>query len=141
MAKMNKHKIIKDYEDKYLKKDITKFKVGDTVEVFVKIIEEDKKRVQVFTGIVLKKQGTGARKTFTVRKVSFGEGVERTFPLHSPNIDKIVISKKGNVKRAKLYYLREKFGKEAKIEGDDIYAVKAKNTEAAPREESPKEGA
>jgi large subunit ribosomal protein L19 len=137
---MNKDKMIRDYEDSYLKKGIPAFRIGDTVEVHVKIIEEGKKRIQVFTGIVIKKKGTGARQTFTVRKISFTEGVERTFPIHSPNIEKIVVAKKGNVQRAKLYYLRKKIGKKTKIEGEDVYEKKSPSSNAAPREEGKKEG-
>ncbi|MFH1753328.1 MAG: 50S ribosomal protein L19 [Candidatus Omnitrophota bacterium] len=131
---MDKGKIIREYEEEYMKKDLPKFKVGDTIDVHVKIIEEGKKRVQVFSGVVIKKQGSGGRKTFTVRKISFAEGVERSFPLHSPNIEKIVVSKKGGVKRAKLYYLRGKIGKKAKIEGEDIYAEKKAAPESRPQE-------
>jgi len=127
---MNKQKIIRDYENQYMKKDVPHFRVGDTVDVHVKIIEEGKKRIQVFSGIVIKKQGSGGRKTFTVRKISFAEGVERSFPIHSPNIEKVVISKKGGVKRAKLYYLRKKIGKKSKIEGEDIYGEKKASSDA-----------
>lgn len=141
MKKLNKQKILLDYESQYMKKDVPHFRVGDVIDVHVKIIEEGKKRIQVYTGIVIKKQGSGGRKTFTVRKISFAEGVERSFPVHSPNIEKIVVSKKGNAKRAKLYYLRKRIGKKAKFEEKDKYAEKTSSADAAPRKESAKEGA
>ena len=137
---MNKQKAIQDFEKGNIKKDIPKFRAGDTVEVFVKIVEEGKKRIQVFEGVVIKKRGTGARQTFTVRKVSYSEGVERTFPIHSPNTEKIVVIKKGNVRRAKLYYLRGKIGKKTKIEGKELHSEegKAPSPDAAPRKEGKK---
>jgi large subunit ribosomal protein L19 len=111
---MNKY--AKLIEAVHLKKDIPQFNVGDTVDVLVKIIEEGKARAQTFEGIVIAKKGSGIGETFTVRKISYGEGVERVFPLHSPSIEKIVLVKKGDVKRAKLYYLKKKIGKETKVE-------------------------
>lgn len=100
----------------YLKKDIPEFRVGDTVDVEVKIVEEGKSRAQTFEGIVIARAGSGIEQTFTVRKVSYGEGVERVFPLHSPSIEKIKLIKKGDVKRAKLYYLKSKVGKSIKVD-------------------------
>jgi large subunit ribosomal protein L19 len=138
---MDKGKTLRDFEKSYAKKDVPKFKVGDSVDVHVKIIEEGKKRIQVFAGIVIKKQNTGAKQTFTVRKVSFAEGVERTFPIHSPNVDKVVVTRKGNVKRSKLYYLRKKVGRKTKIEGEDVYAEKTSSEPDAPREKGAKKGA
>jgi large subunit ribosomal protein L19 len=91
------------------------FKAGDTVRVHFQVIEGSRRRVQVFEGIVIKRQGSGARETFTVRKLSFGVGVERTFPLHSPKIDQIEVMAIGDVNRAKLYFLRERVGKRARI--------------------------
>lgn len=99
----------------YLRDDIPEFRVGDTVEVDVKIVEGKTERVQVFKGVVIRRQGGGVRETFTVRKVSFGIAVERTFPVHSPNIDEIRVVFKGDVRRAKLYYLRNLRGKAARI--------------------------
>jgi len=96
-------------------RDVPQFKAGDTVRVHFKVIEGQRQRIQVFEGIVLKRQGAGARETFTVRKQSFGVGVERTFPLHSPKIDKIDVGAIGDVNRAKLYYLRGKVGKKARV--------------------------
>ncbi len=98
-----------------LRDDIPDFGAGDTVNVHVKVIEGAKERIQVFKGVVLRRQGGGIRETFTVRKESYGVGVERTFPVHSPNIDHIDVVTRGDVRRAKLYYLRELRGKKAKI--------------------------
>ena len=95
--------------------DIPEFRPGDTLKVHVKVIEGTRSRVQVFQGVVIRRQGSGVRETFTVRKVSFGVGVERTFPVHSPVIDKIEVVTRGDVRRAKLYYLRDLRGKAAKI--------------------------
>src|SRR5881409_3574851 len=106
--------VIQDLERAQLR-DVPRFKAGDTVRVHFKVIEGQRQRIQVFEGIVLKRQGAGARETFTVRKQSFGVGVERTFPLHSPKIDKIDVKAIGDVNRAKLYYLRERVGKKARV--------------------------
>jgi large subunit ribosomal protein L19 len=107
--------IIDSLERAQLRDGIPQFKAGDTVRVHFKVIEGQRHRIQVFEGIVLKRQGAGARETFTVRKQSFGVGVERTFPLHSPKIDKIEVSAIGDVNRAKLYYLRGKVGRKARV--------------------------
>jgi large subunit ribosomal protein L19 len=106
--------IIQSIEQAQLR-DVPVFKAGDTVRVHFKVIEGSRQRVQVFEGVVIKRQGSGVRETFTVRKQSFGVGVERTFPLHSPKIDRIEITQIGDVNRAKLYYLREKVGKKARV--------------------------
>jgi large subunit ribosomal protein L19 len=98
-----------------LRSDIPAFRPGDTLKVHVKVIEGNRSRIQVFQGVVIRRQGSGARETFTVRKVSFGVGVERTFPVHSPNIDKIEVFTRGDVRRAKLYYQRNRIGKAAQI--------------------------
>ena len=98
-----------------LRDDIPEFRPGDTLKVHVRVVEGSRERVQIFQGVVIRRQGAGARETFTVRKVSFGVGVERTFPVHSPNIDRIELFTRGAVRRAKLYYLRELRGKAAKI--------------------------
>ena len=98
-----------------IKKDRADFAPGDTVRVHVKVVEGEKERVQVFEGIMIRKRGAGARASFTVRRVSYGVGVERTFPTHSPRVEKIVVVKHGKVRRAKLYYLRERTGKSARI--------------------------
>ncbi len=98
-----------------LRSDIPSFRPGDTLKVHVRVIEGTRSRVQVFQGVVIRRQGSGARETFTVRKISFGVGVERTFPVHTPVIEKIELVTRGDVRRAKLYYLRELRGKAAKI--------------------------
>src|SRR5216110_4079466 len=109
------HRIIQDLEQRQLRGDRPDFKAGDTVRVHFQVIEGQRRRVQVFEGIVIKRQGAGVRETFTVRKNSFGVGVERTFPLHSPKIDKIDVTAIGDVNRAKLYYLRGRIGKKARV--------------------------
>jgi large subunit ribosomal protein L19 len=108
-------KTIELLEQRQLRKGRPRFKAGDTVRVHFQVIEGQRRRIQVFEGIVIKRQGPGARETFTVRKQSFGVGVERTFPLHSPKIEKIEVMQIGDVNRAKLYYLREKVGKKARV--------------------------
>jgi large subunit ribosomal protein L19 len=112
---MDKLKLI---EEQQLKKDNPEFDVGDQLKVFIKIIEGDKARIHPFEGTVIGMRGKGLGATFTMRKTSFGEGVERTFPLHSPIISKIEVVKRGKVRRAKLYYLRKRVGKATKIEED-----------------------
>lgn len=106
---------IKIIEDNQTKKDVANFNIGDTVKVMTKILEGDKVRLHPFEGTVIAKNGSSIRTTFTVRKVSFGEGIERVFPLYSPAIDKIEVISRGKVKRAKLYYLRAKVGKKTKV--------------------------
>ena len=108
-------KVIETLERAQVRVEIPRFKAGDTVRVHFKVIEGQRARIQVFEGIVLKRQGAGARETFTVRKQSFGIGVERTFPLHSPKIERIEVAAIGDVNRAKLYYLRGKVGKKARV--------------------------
>ena len=98
-----------------LKSDIPNFRVGDTVQVHYNVVEGTRERIQVYEGTVIKRQGGAVQETFTVRRLSYGVGVERTFPLHSPRIDKIVVTRKGRVRRAKLYYLRDRQGKAAKV--------------------------
>ena len=98
-----------------LKSDIPNFRVGDTVQVHYKVVEGTRERIRVYEGTVIKRQGGAVQETFTVRRLSYGVGVERTFPLHSPRIDKIVVTRKGRVRRAKLYYLRDRQGKAAKV--------------------------
>jgi large subunit ribosomal protein L19 len=108
-------KVIETLERAQLRDNIPQFKAGDTVRVHFRVIEGQRQRIQVFEGVVIKRQGSGARETFTVRKQSFGVGVERTFPLHTPKIEKIEVAAVGDVNRAKLYYLRGKVGKKARI--------------------------
>ena len=107
--------IIRAIEEKQKKQDLPEFNVGDTVKVHYRITEGNRERIQVFQGDVIRRHGHTSRETFTVRKVSFSVGVERTFPVHSPKIDKIEVVRRGDVRRAKLYYLRKKVGKAAKI--------------------------
>ncbi len=109
---MNKVDVV---EKSRLRDDIPEFRPGDSVKVHVRVVEGSRSRIQVFEGVVIARKGGGLRETFTVRKVSFGVGVERTFPVHSPVIDKIEVSRRGAVRRAKLYYLRDRVGKKARI--------------------------
>jgi len=110
-------------ESEYLKKDIPAFNVGDTVRVMLKIPEADKVRLHPFEGIVIAKRGNGIKENFTIRRVSYGEGIERVFPLHSPSIERIEVVRSGKVRRAKLYYLRGKVGKRAtKIDSEEAKA-------------------
>ena len=112
---MNNTEIIKNIESAQMKEQIPEFHVGDTVKVYGKIIEGNRERIQVFEGTVIKKQGGSNRATFTVRKISNGVGVEKTWPLHSPNVEKVEVVRLGKVRRAKLYYLRDRVGKAAKV--------------------------
>lgn len=107
--------IIRSIEKAQLRTDLPTFGIGDTVRVFVKVVEGSRERLQAFEGTVMAKRNGGIRETFTVRRVSYGIGVERTFPLHSPRVDHIEVIRRGKVRRAKLYYLRKKVGKAAKI--------------------------
>ena len=109
------NQIIKEIEQAQLKESVDKFSVGDTVKVYGKIKEGNRERVQVFEGTVLKRQNGGIKETFTVRKISNGVGVEKTWPMHSPNVEKIEVVRLGKVRRAKLNYLRERIGKKAKV--------------------------
>ena len=109
------NEIIKKIEEEQLKAEVPQFRIGDTVRVHAKIKEGDKERIQVFEGVVLKKQGGSSRATFTVRKNSNGIGVEKTWPLHSPNVEKVEVVRAGKVRRAKLTYLRGRVGKRAKV--------------------------
>ena len=109
------NKIVSEIAAAQLRDDLPDFRPGDTVRVHVKVVEGNRSRIQVFTGVVIARNGRGVAEAFTVRKVSFGTGVERTFPLHSPIIEKIEVERRGDVRRAKLYYLRELRGKAARI--------------------------
>ncbi len=108
-------KIINELEKEQLRTDLPELQIGDTVRVFVKVVEGSSERLQNFEGIVIKMQGGGIRKSFTVRRISYGIGVERTFPYHSPRIGRIEVVRHGEVRRAKLYYLRDRVGKAAKV--------------------------
>ncbi len=107
--------IIDQLEQEQLRSDLSSFNIGDTVKVSVKVKEGDKERIQAYEGVVIARKGSGVRENFTVRRISFGVGVERTFPLHSPRIASIIVTRKGRVRRAKLYYLRGLSGKAAKV--------------------------
>jgi len=107
--------ILKSLELEQLKSDVTSFGVGDTVRVHIKVVEGKRERIQIFEGLVMKFQNGGIRETFTVRKLSSGVGVEKTFPLHSPKIEKIEVTRRGKVRRAKLNYIRDRVGKAAKV--------------------------
>lgn len=109
------NEIIKNIEAAQLKENVPSFNVGDTVKVYNKIKEGNRERIQIFEGTVLKKQGGSNRETFTVRKISNGVGVEKTWPLHSPNVEKVEVVRQGKVRRAKLFYLRDRVGKKAKV--------------------------
>ena len=109
------NEIIKKIEEEQLKSEVTPFRVGDTIRVHGKIKEGNRERIQIFEGVVIKRQGGGNRETFTVRKTSNGIGVEKTWPLHSPNVEKIEVVRSGKVRRAKLFYLRDRVGKAAKV--------------------------
>ncbi len=107
--------LIKEVERQFLKEDLPEFSPGDTVRVHVKVVEGTRERTQIFEGVVIRRQGSSLRETFTVRRVTYGIGVERIFPVHSPVISRIEVVKRGRVRRAKLYYLRERTGKRARI--------------------------
>jgi len=110
--------LINNIESEYLKQDLPEFKSGDTVKVNVKVIEGNRERIQTFEGVIIAANGAGVNKTITVRKLSFGVGVERIFPVHAPIVDSIEVVRKGKVRRSKLYYLRDRVGKSAKIKED-----------------------
>ena len=107
--------IIDEIEKEGLKKDVPAFEVGDTVKVYVKVVEAGKERLQAYEGVVIAKRNGSIRESFTVRRISFGVGIERTFPLHSPRIDRVEVVRRGKVRRAKLYYLRDRVGKSARV--------------------------
>ena len=107
--------IIREIEKEQLKSDVTPFNVGDTVRVYAKVVEGTRERLQMFEGTVIKRQNGSTRETFTVRRISYGVGVEKTWPLHSPRVDRIEVVRQGKVRRAKLFYLRERIGKAAKV--------------------------
>jgi large subunit ribosomal protein L19 len=130
---MNKTDLV---DQAYLRTDLPEFRPGDTVKVHVRVVEAGRERVQVFQGVVIRRQGGGLQETFTVRKISFGVGVERTFPVHSPSISKLEVVTRGRVRRAKLYYLRELRGKKARIRErrlseDELAAIAAAEAERA----------
>ncbi len=128
--------ILDKIESEQFRKNPVDFGVGDTVRVHTKVVEGDKERIQIFTGVVIGKRGRGLNETFTVRRISYGEGVERVFPVHSPRVDRIEVERKGSVRRAKLTYLRKRIGKGAVAvkEKDTSAAAKEKDTSAAAKE-------
>ena len=128
---MNKTDLV---EQSFLRRDLPEFRPGDTFKVYVRVVEAGRERVQVFQGVVIRRQGGGLRETFTVRKISFGVGVERTFPVHSPSIAKLELVSRGRVRRAKLYYLRDLRGKKARIRERRIDDAKLAAMEAAAAE-------
>ncbi|MFC2149428.1 50S ribosomal protein L19 [Candidatus Auribacterota bacterium] len=130
--------VIKKLDSAYLKKDVPKFKIGDVVKVYVKIIEGEKERLQVFNGTVIARKGSGLNATLTARRISFGEGVERVFMINSPRVEKIEVIKSGKVRRSKLYYLREKVGKGLKVkEKKKSVAVEGETAPAVNKVEEP----
>ena len=129
---------VREIEKTALKDKVTDFKIGDTVRVEVEIVEGDRTRTQPFEGVVIARKGSGSRETFTVRRIASGVGVERTFPLHSPRLAGIKVVRRGEVRRAKLYYLRRKVGKKARVKEGRIRRVTA---EPAKGEEAPEEAA
>lgn len=118
--------LLKTIESEQFRKDNAQFGVGDSVKVHTKVVEGDKERIQIFSGVVIGKRGAGLNETFTVRRISYGEGVERVFPLHSPRVDKIEVERHGSVRRAKLTYLRKRLGKGATL-------VREREEKAAPQ--------
>lgn len=128
--------ILGKIEQSYLKKDLPAFRVGDQVRVDVKVVEGESERVQAFEGVVIARRGHGMGASFTVRKVTFGVGVERTFPVHSPRVERIKVIRSGKVRRAKLYYLRNLAGKAARIEEQETGETKAASAPAAEKPES-----
>lgn len=132
---MSKPQIIQNLEKKQMKKNAGSFRVGDTVRVHTRIIEGEKERIQIFTGTVIARKGTGLSETFSVHRVAYGEGMERVFPLHSPRIAKIEVVKEGHVRRGKLYYLRGTSGKASKVKG----RIVARRKDEMEAEESPVE--
>jgi len=133
--------LISYVESKFQKKELPDFKVGDTVKVYTQFKEGERTRTQIFEGIVISRKGSGIKETFTVRKISYGEGVEKVFPIHSPAVVKVDVVRRGDVKRAKLYYLRGRVGKKATRVKEKIVTVKnRKESGDKNREEAPQEG-
>ncbi len=124
--------LVKKVESRYLKPEIDDFDIGDTVEVHCRILEGDKERIQVFSGVVIARSGSGTREMFTVRRIVQGEGVERKFPLHSPRIARIVVTRSSIVRRAKLYYLRDRVGKAVRLTERRVDQKKKRKTKAEP---------
>ncbi len=130
------HALVREIEKLYMPQNFPEFRVGDTVRVHVKVKERNKERIQVFEGVVIRIKGSGTGKTFTVRKESYGVGIERIFPFACPSIDKIEVTKRGKVRRAKLYYLRERRGKAAKIKEIKEWEIRKRAEESAAAKEA-----
>ncbi|NPA54120.1 MAG: 50S ribosomal protein L19 [Aquificae bacterium] len=130
------HALIREIEQTYMPQDFPEFRVGDTVKVHVKVKERNKERIQVFEGVVIRISGSGTGKTFTVRKESYGVGIERIFPFACPSIEKVEVTKRGKVRRAKLYYLRERRGKAAKIREIKEWEIRKRAEESAAAKEA-----
>lgn len=121
------NRIIENLEKGYMKDDVPEFEIGDSVDVHVKIVEGDKERVQIFSGTVIGRKGSGMRESFTVRRIVQGQGIERVFPIHSPSIVDIQVTRKSKVRRSKLYFLRSRRGKSARLKERRTYIPKKKN--------------
>lgn len=132
---MNTQKILEAVQRSYLKTDLPRFRAGDTVRVYVKVVEGESERIQPYEGVVIRRQGSGLSETFTVRKISFGIGVERTFPLHSPRIEKIEPIRAGRARRAKLYYLRKLSGKAARLDDKEEKSIRIGEPSVKEKEE------
>ncbi len=133
------HSAVREIEKAALKDKIPDFRVGDTVRVEVEIVEGDRTRTQPFEGVVIARKGAGPRETFTLRRIASGVGVERTFPLHSPRVATLKVVRRGKVRRSKLYYLRRKVGKKARVKEGRLRRAEAEAAEEAPPEETPTE--
>jgi large subunit ribosomal protein L19 len=131
-----RNRIILNVEQPHLKKDVPQFSVGDTVDVATRIIEGEKERIQIFSGVVIMKKGAGINETFTVRRIVNNEGVERIFPLHSPFVSKVIVKRSGDTRRAKLFYLRKRVGKATRL-SDKRKVVKKEDESAAPAGDKP----
>ena len=139
--------VIKKIEKEYIKKDVPKFNAGDTVRINISVVESGKERIQGFEGVVIAKRGIGISETFTVRRVSYGVGIERVFPLHSPKVKEIIVLRKGKVKRAKLYYLKKRKGKAGRIDEKredmlaegEVQGVQAQQAEESQQEQTQEE--
>lgn len=129
---MSKHAVVQKLEQKMMKKDVSPFNIGDTIRVHTRIVEGDKERIQMFTGTVIARKGSGLSESFSVHRVAYGVGMERVFPLHSPRIAKIEVMKEGKIRRAKLYYLRGTSGKKSKVKGKLYTPKKAQETATKP---------
>src|SRR5438876_9206030 len=129
--------LLRHVESQYLKKDIPQFRVGDTVDVHTRIVEGDKERIQIFSGTVIMKRGSGINETFTVRRIVNNEGVERIFPLHSPFMAKVLVKRSGTTRRAKLFYLRQRVGKSVRLTEERKVAGKKSDSESASAERAP----